>query len=180
MNAYARIAAGLMAAVALAGCVSTPTGPTVAVMPGAGKSFDAFQADDAVCKNFAQQSVGNSANGANNQEIGTAILGTVLGAGLGAAIGGGTGAAVGAGSGAIGGTAIGGSNAGGSQRSLQQRYNIAYEQCMSSKGDRLPHPASVTYYSPYYAAPSATVVPPSPTPAPAPGSTASTQTVTPH
>jgi hypothetical protein len=29
----------------LAGCAATPMGPTVQVMPGPGKSFDAFQAD---------------------------------------------------------------------------------------------------------------------------------------
>jgi hypothetical protein len=181
MKSFYRVAAGLMAAATLAGCVSQPTGPTAAVMPGAGKSFDAFQADDLACRSYAEQSVGNSDQSANERLLGTAVLGTVLGAGLGAALGGGSGAAVGAGVGAIGGTAVGGANAAGAQGSLQQRYNIAYEQCMATRGNRLPRPAHVTYYAPsYYPAysympgPAAVVVPSAPVPAPAPA-----QTVTP-
>ena len=169
MKGYTRTAAGLMAVVALAGCVSRPTGPTVAVMPGPGKSFEAFQTDDMVCKGYANQQVAGEENAGNNTQIGTAVLGTVLGAGLGAAIGGGRGAAIGAGAGAVGGTAIGGANAEHAQYSLQQRYNIAYEQCMASKGNRLPTPGTVTYYSPYYPPPpAAVVVPPQPNPAPLP------------
>ena len=179
MKSFYRAAAGLMAAATLAGCVSTPTGPTAAVMPGPGKSFEAFQSDDLACRSYALQSVGNADQSANERQIGTAVLGTVLGAGLGAALGGGSGAAVGAGIGAIGGTAVGGANAAGAQGSLQQRYNISYEQCMATKGNRLPQPAHVTYYAPsYYPAysympgPSAVVVPSAPVPAAA-------QTVTP-
>lgn len=113
-------------------------GPTVAVMPAPGKSFDAFQTDQAVCKQFASGQVQGGAQAANNQQVGTAVVGTLLGAGLGAAIGGGRGAAIGAGAGALGGTAVG---AGPSQRtnySLQQRYDIAYSQCMYSKGNQVP------------------------------------------
>ncbi len=174
MRVYVRTAAGLMAAAVLAGCVSRPTGPTVAVMPGPGKSFEAFQADDAVCKGFANQQIAGSEDTANNTQVGTAVLGTVLGAGLGAAIGGGQGAAIGAGAGALGGTAVGAGNASHAQYSVQQRYNIAYEQCMASKGNQLPSPGYVTYYSPYspYASPTV-VVPSAPAPAPAPSPTVS-------
>lgn len=169
MKGHSRIAAGLVAVIALAGCVERPSGPTVAVMPGPGKSFDAFQTDQAVCKGYADQQISGQEDRANNMQLGTAVLGTVLGAGLGAAIGGGRGAAIGAGAGAIGGTAVGGSNAERAQGSLQQRYNIAYEQCMASKGNQLPRPATVTYYSPYYAPPpAAVVVPGGPAPMPAP------------
>jgi uncharacterized protein YcfJ len=173
-----RLAAGLMAALTLAGCVSRPTGPTAAVMPGPGKSFDAFQADDAACRSYADRTIGNADESANERQIGTAVLGTVLGAGLGAAVGGGSGAAIGAGAGAIGGTAVGGANAGGAQHSLQQRYNIAYEQCMATKGNRLPEPAHVTYYYPSYYAPysympgpAVVIVPAKPAPAPVPAAT---------
>ena len=169
MKIHCRTAAGLMAAIALAGCVSRPTGPTVAVMPGPGKSFETFQTDDMVCKGYANQQVAGEENRGNDTQLGTAVLGTVLGAGLGAAIGGGQGAAIGAGAGALGGTAVGGSNASHAQYSLQQRYNIAYEQCMASKGNRLPTPGYVTYYSPY--APPTVVVPSAPAPAPAPSPT---------
>lgn len=177
MKAHAGTVAGLMAVIALAGCATRPTGPTVAVMPGPGKSFEAFQTDDIVCRNFASQQIAGEENTANNRQFGTAVLGTVLGAGLGAAIGGGQGAAVGAGAGAIGGTAVGGSNAGVAQGSLQQRFNIAYQQCMAAKGNRLPSPGFVTYYSPY--APPTVVVPSAPSPAPLPSQTVTPQTITP-
>ena len=86
----------------LSGCAQTPMGPLVQVMPGPGKSFDAFAYDQAACKQYAQGAVAGQAENANTRAVGAAALGTVLGAGLGAAIGGGRGAAIGAGSGADG------------------------------------------------------------------------------
>ena len=41
-------------ALLLAACAETPMGPTVQVLPGRGKSFDAFRIDDANCRGFAQ------------------------------------------------------------------------------------------------------------------------------
>ena len=35
------------------GCVYVPTGPSVMVLPGGGKSFEQFQGDDAVCRQWA-------------------------------------------------------------------------------------------------------------------------------
>jgi uncharacterized protein YcfJ len=127
-------------AAALAGCATQPIGPSVAVMPGPNKPFEAFQQDQAVCRQFADQQIGgpNAEREANNRQIGTAVVGTVLGAGLGAALGGGQGAAIGAGAGALGGTAVGASGAQSTQYSLQQRYDIAYEQCMYSRGNQVP------------------------------------------
>src|SRR5579862_6762868 len=122
----------------LAGCVSQPTGPSVAVMPAPNKPFAVFSEDQAVCKQYADQQVAGTASPANTEQIETAVVGTALGAGLGAAIGGGQGAAVGAGTGAIAGTAIGAGPAEQSQLSLQQRYDIAYEQCMYAKGNQVP------------------------------------------
>ncbi|HEY0185270.1 MAG TPA: glycine zipper family protein, partial [Rhodopila sp.] len=78
---------------------------------------------------------------------------TLLGAGLGAAIGGGRGAAIGAGAGALGGTAIGAGPSQNAQYSLQQRYDLAYAQCMYSRGNQVPG------YQP----------PPGPPPPPPPG-----------
>ena len=131
----------LVGLMALSGCAQPAMGPTVAVMPGANKPFDVFQNDDAVCRQFADQSIGGAANAQNAQVnqtlIGTGV-GTVLGAGLGAAIGGGRGAAIGAGAGALGGTAIGASQAQSTGMSVQQRYNIAYQQCMYSRGNQVP------------------------------------------
>jgi hypothetical protein len=139
--------AGLCTVLLLAGCVSRPSGPTVAVMPGPNKSFDAFRVDDMNCRAFADQTLGSGEQEANNRQVGTAVIGTLLGAGLGAAIGGGQGAAIGAGAGALGGTAVSSGPAQGAQYSLQQRYNISYSQCMYSKGNQVPGAAMPTAYS---------------------------------
>jgi outer membrane lipoprotein SlyB len=128
----------LAPALLLSACANEPMGPTVGVMPAPGKSFDVFQGDQAVCKQFATDQVRGGAQQANNQQVGTAVVGTLLGAGLGAAIGGGRGAAIGAGAGALGGTAVGAGPSQGAQYSLQQRYDLAYSQCMYSRGNQVP------------------------------------------
>jgi hypothetical protein len=125
-------------ALLLQACASTPMGPTVAVMPAPGKPFDVFQSDQALCRQFADGQVQGGAQNANNRQVGTAVIGTLLGAGLGAAIGGGQGAAIGAGAGALGGTVVGSGPAAQAQLSLQQRYDIAYSQCMYARGNQVP------------------------------------------
>jgi uncharacterized protein YcfJ len=107
-------------------------------MPAPGKPFDVFQGDQALCKQFADSQVAGGAQNANNKQVLTGVLGTVLGAGLGAAIGGGQGAAIGAGAGALGGTAVGAAPAERAEYTLQQRYDIAYSQCMYSRGNQVP------------------------------------------
>ncbi len=125
----------------------TPNNPSVAVLPGQGKTFEAFQADQAVCKQYAAEQVAGQADRANTLGVGGAVLGTVLGAGLGGAIGGGRGAGIGAASGALGGTALGGSYTAGQQYTIQQQYDIAYMQCQYSKGNQVPGyaPGAVGY-----------------------------------
>lgn len=130
--------AALAALVLVEGCAGPPGGPTVAVLPGNGKSFEAFQADDALCRQFASAQVAGQAQSANATGVGTAVLGTVLGAGLGAAIGGGRGAGIGAASGALGGTALGAGGSANAQAGIQQQYNIAYMQCMYTRGNQIP------------------------------------------
>jgi len=122
----------------LSGCAQTPMGPTVQVMPGPGKSFEAFTFDQAGCKQYAESSVAGQAQNANNRAVGAAAIGTVLGAGLGAAIGGGRGAAIGAGSGAIAGTSVGMGSSSSEQYGIQQQYDNAFAQCMYSKGNMVP------------------------------------------
>jgi hypothetical protein len=122
----------------LAGCAQTPLGPTVQVMPGPGKSFDAFQYDQMSCRQFADQSVAGQAQNANVRGIGGAALTTALGAGLGAAIGGGRGAGIGAAGGALGGAGIGAMSSSGAQIGIQEQYNNAYAQCMYAKGEMVP------------------------------------------
>jgi len=133
-----KTAVSIVALTALSACASRPMGPSVAVMPAPNKPFSAFQEDQAICKNFADQQVAGQAESANTSALGSAAVGTLLGAGLGAAIGGGRGAAIGAASGAGAGTLYGASQSSGSSLSIQQRYNIAYEQCMYSRGNQVP------------------------------------------
>ncbi len=42
----------------LGGCVSLPTGPSVMVLPPEGKPFEQFQAEDAMCRQWAGQQIG--------------------------------------------------------------------------------------------------------------------------
>ncbi len=48
----------LVGVVALSGCATVPTGPSVMVLPPPGKSFEAFQADDSACRQWAAQQSG--------------------------------------------------------------------------------------------------------------------------
>jgi hypothetical protein len=133
----------LLPSVILAGCAQTPLGPTVMVMPGPGKSFDAFQTDQVSCKAYAADQVKGQADQANQQAVGAAVLTTVLGAGLGAAAGGfggvaGQGAGLGAASGSLAGAAIGAQSSSMAQMGIQQQYDNAFSQCMYSKNDNVP------------------------------------------
>ncbi len=132
------LAALLLPALLLAGCAETPMGPTVQVMPGGGKSLDAFALDQATCRQFAQNAVAGQAQNANVRGVGAAALTTALGAGLGAAIGGGRGAGIGAASGALGGAGIGAVTSSNAQLTIQQQYDNAYAQCMFTRGNAVP------------------------------------------
>jgi hypothetical protein len=149
-----------IAALALSACVvAPPTGPSVMALPAQGKSFEQFQQDDATCQQFASARIGNGSpqQAANQSGVGSAVTGTVVGAAAGALIGAAAGdpalgAAIGGGGGLLVGSAAGASNAYASGAALQQRYDMAYTQCMSAKGESVPMaqngPAS---YPPLYA-----------------------------
>src|SRR5260370_12585534 len=113
-----------LAALLVAACATVPTGPSVMVLPGTGKNFEQFQADDAVCRQWAAQQTGTTPQrAATESTVSGAAIGTAVGAAAGAAIGAAagspaTGAAVGAGVGLLGGTAAGASTAGGSGRAV--------------------------------------------------------------
>jgi hypothetical protein len=77
----------LAAALALSACASVPSGPSVMVLPGAGKPLDQFQLDDAACRQWATQQMGPRSD---------------------------------------------------SSWMMQRRYDIAYQQCMYSRGHDLP------------------------------------------
>jgi uncharacterized protein YcfJ len=139
MNARA-IVAGVIAAALVAGCATRPEGPEIPARPGEGKSWEAFQHDDYVCRDFADGRVAGRAENANDHAILTTIIGAGLGAALGGAIGGGNGAGIGAAAGGVGGAAYGSNQTDRSQYSMQRQYDIAYGQCMAAKGNDVPPP----------------------------------------
>ena len=153
-----RSSRGVIAAMAfgvllLDGCaVEPPQGPETPVMPGPNKSLSQFQEDDAVCRQYASQQTGGvtASQAANHSAVGSAAVGTVLGAAAGALLGSasgnaGTGAAIGAGAGLLGGSAIGAGNAQESAEHLQHRYDVAYQQCMATRGNQVSEPPPPSY-----------------------------------
>jgi hypothetical protein len=104
----------------VAGCASEPpppAGPGLLVLPGTGKSFDLFLADDRECRQFASSQVSGAAQQSDS-----------------------------------------------SSRSVQQRYDFGYTQCMYAKGHKVPVAGR---YSDKAAAPRGTTsVPPPPPPPP--------------
>ena len=131
------LAAG--AVLLLGACTTMPTGPSMMVLPGTGKNFDQFRFDDHECRQFASGQVGATPDGAaESSGVKSAVVGAAVGTAAGALIGGRHGAATGAGAGLIVGSAAGAGAAGYSQRTLQQRYDMGYQQCMYAKGHRVP------------------------------------------
>jgi len=134
----------MLVLLALGGCATLPTGPSVTVLPAPGKSFDQFQAEDAICRQWAERQIGMSPGDTVNQNTATgAAVGTVIGAGVGAALGAasghpGAGAAIGAGSGLLVGTASGASSGQVYGMEAQRRYDNTYVQCMYAKGNQIP------------------------------------------
>jgi len=134
----------LAAGVLLAGCAIVPTGPSVMVLPGNGKDLERFSLDDGLCRQWALQRIGATPNQtATDTAVTSAAIGTALGAAGGAALGAAAGnpaagAAAGAGIGLLGGTAVGADQAAIAHGSMQNRYDIAYMQCMYTKGNQIP------------------------------------------
>ncbi len=168
----AKRATGLvLLGVFLSACATLPAGPSVMVWPGPGKPFEQFQADDALCRQWAYQQLGTTPGQAASESTASgAAIGTLLGAAAGAAIGAasghvGAGAAIGAGTGLLAGTAAGLGAGEGWGGAAQRRYDIAYQQCMYAKGNQIPAVGS-PWRRYYYGVPP----PPPPPPAPPPAS----------
>ena len=147
------------------GCASLPSGPSVMVLPGTGKTFETFQGDVSVCRQWAADQSGVSTSSAGHPGVSGAAIGTVVGAAAGAALGAAAGnpalgAAAGAGAGLLGGTAVGANSASANYSSTQRSYDMAYLQCMFAKGNQIPVHGSVRSVS--------SAPPPSPPPAAAP------------
>jgi hypothetical protein len=153
------------AALGLGACTTLPpTGPSVMVLPGSGMTFAQFQADQAICQQFAAGAVGAITPGqaATQGAVNSAAVGTAVGAAAGALMGAASheaaeGAAAGAGAGLLMGSAAGSGAYGASAYALQQRFDIGFIQCMYAKGHQVPVPANA--YSP---APQAAPVSPPP------------------
>src|SRR3990172_7924543 len=104
-----------LGAVLLLGACATlpPSGPSVMVLPGSGKNFDQFRADDYECRNFASAQTGATPEQAQvDSGVKSAAIGTAVAAGAGAAQ----------------------SSAG----AMQRRYDVSYVQCMYAKGHQIP------------------------------------------
>lgn len=130
----------LPAAVLLLGaCTTIPSGPGVLVLPGTGKSFDEFKANDMECRQYAGSQIGTTPNEAiTNDAVKSAAVGAAVGAVAGALIGGRQGAGGGAGAGVMVGAVAGSGSGAASGRSLQQRYDFSYQQCMYARGHKVP------------------------------------------
>ena len=165
----------------LAGCATTPPdSPSVMVLPGSGKTFDQFRFDDHECRQFASSQIGgsNPDQAATDSGVKSAVVGAAVGTIAGAALGGSRGAVAGAGLGTAGGALAGTGAAGQTGRTLQQRYDIGYQQCMYAKGHQIPvagrydrTPRSTTSQRPAAAPPPpppGTPPPPAGTPPPPP------------
>lgn len=135
-----RLGGSIAAALALTACVTVPSGPSIMSLPGTGKSFDQFRADDFECRQFAATQAGGPGpnQAATDNAVATAATATAVGAAAGALIDGASGAGVGAGIGLLMGSAIGSSTANATAYSAQQRYDIGYTQCMYAKGHKVP------------------------------------------
>lgn len=156
----------LFALLLLGACVTAPTGPSVLVLPGTGKSFDQFRSDDMLCRDFATNQIGTTAaDSAAESGVKSAALGTAIGAVAGAALGGSRGAGAGAGVGLMMGS-LEGTNASGSSANItQRRYDNSYIQCMYSYGHKVPVSGKLMNE----AAPSSSrMAPPPPPPGPPP------------
>jgi hypothetical protein len=162
---------------ALGACATVPSGPSVAVLPAPTKNFEQFRDDDAICRHYAETSAGYAGQAGTDSAARSAAVGTVLGAITGALIGAasgnpGSGAAIGAGGGLIVGSAYGTDAYRWSANAVQDRYDIAYMQCMYTKGNQVPMPAEYRMsLSDYQSPPPASEgsdYPPPPPPGPPP------------
>ncbi len=165
MNRKARIfLPALLAVFVLAGCASVPTAPNVMALPGTGRTFEEFRADDMYCRDYAYHLIGGASReqAASSAAVQNAAVGTAIGAVAGAAIGGRGGAGAGAGMGLIVGSASGAEASRSAVYGSQRHYDHAYVQCMYARGHRVPVSG---VYTPGQAVPIAPAAVPPPPPA---------------
>jgi hypothetical protein len=94
-----------------------------------------FSQDDEFCQDYAAGKVQGHVNRANDDAVRRGLIGTIIGAAVGGAVGTTRGAVVGGTAGA----AIGSSSGQGyDQYGVQREYDLAYAQCMASRGNDVP------------------------------------------
>jgi len=139
-----------LASLVLAACAPMPVAPTVAVMPGANKPFEVFMQDDQLCRGWAAHSVGQPGNDAAAQQfVGSTVAGAVIGGLIGAAVGDHRSAGVGAAMGTLVGATAGANQSAAVGWNAQRSYDIAYQQCMYSKGNVVSQSRYGAYAYPY-------------------------------
>ena len=152
---YLGFSIAVIAPLALAACaMPPPSGPRVMALPGEGKGYQAFQQDDTTCRQYAYQVSGGQqqADAGTERAVGTAAIGTALGAVAGAALGSlsgqmGAGAAIGGVTGLALGGAAGASGAQSSYAGQQQQYDVTYTQCMYARGNTVQSPPPSVGYA---------------------------------
>jgi uncharacterized protein YcfJ len=120
-----------------------------------------FVQDDQMCRGWAAHSIGIPGNEAAAQAfLASTAVGAVIGTLAGAAMGGRRGAGDAAAAGAAMGAVVGAGQSSATAWDAQRRYDIAYQQCMYTKGNLVPA------YG--YRSPSVPPPPPPPTTPPPP------------
>ncbi len=167
MYSNTRTTSILLTVLLLSACATVPNGPSGLALPGTGKNFDQFHADDTICRQFAQEQIGGTtATQASNDSFArTAVLGTALGAAVGAVADGGHGAGIGAATGLLFGSIIGVNEANMSSSGAQHRYDNAYIQCMYAKGNQVPVSGRISTQRRPASVPAPAAYPPPPPPA---------------
>jgi hypothetical protein len=138
---------------AVTGCAyPAPAGPTVMALPAHGEDFALFEQHDTTCRHYATAET----NGRSPGQAGVArgLAGAAVGTGVGAASGAligsasgaaGRGAAIGAGAGLLAGTLLGAAHGRAAAAGVQNRYDIAYTQCMVGHGESVTASAVPPY-----------------------------------
>lgn len=163
---YGRVGALGVTASLLVACAQMPSGPSVAVMPAPNKPFDIFMQEDQLCRGWASHSIGVPGHEAQAEQVlSSAVAGAVIGAIAGAMVGGDRNVGAGAAMGTVIGASAGANQSAHSTWAAQRRYDIAYQQCMYSKGNFVPSYGDGNYRyraPPPPPAPLATPAPPPP------------------
>ena len=151
-----------IASALLAGCAPMPTGPSVAVMPAPNKPFEVFMQEEQLCRSWAAHSIGVAGNdAAADTMLRSTVTGAAIGAIAGAMVGGDRNIGAGAAMGTVVGATAGANQGNVTAWSAHRRSDVAYQQCMYSKGNLVP---SYEYGGYRYPAPPPS--PPVPPPAP--------------